>query len=69
MDDKLTKIFKDGLFLLGCDSEMSIDDVKILRAWLADGFYKNEQDNKLRKSKKSDYEWMLKRAEMMGGNV
>lgn len=66
---ELTELFKQGLFLLGRDTEMSMDDVKILRAYLAEGFYSFQQKNKYRRSEKSDHAWMLLQAEKMGVNV
>lgn len=68
MNERLVELFGEGLFLLGSSSEMSMDDVKILRAFLAEGFYKFGEKNKNRKSNKDDYEWMLGQANRMGVN-
>ena len=69
MNEKLIELFHHGLFLLGGESEMSMDDVKILRAFLAEGFYKFSDENKHRQSKKEDYAWMLAKANKMGVNA
>jgi len=69
MDERLIKLFHQGLSLLGSENEMSFDDVKILRAFLAEGFYKFSEENKHRQSKKEDYAWMLSQANKMGVNA
>jgi len=68
MNERLIKLVNDGLMLLGGSSEMSMDDVKILRAFLAQGFYDFSDKNKNRTSKKPDYDWMLNQAQKMGVN-
>ena len=68
MDEKLTQLFQDGLFLLGGGAEMSMDDTKILRAFLAEGFYRFADKNKARTSARTDYDWMLGQANKMGVN-
>lgn len=69
MDERLEELFHQGISLLGSESEMGFDDVKILRAFLAEGFYKFSTENKHRKSKKDDYAWMLAQANKMGVNA
>jgi len=69
MNERIIAIFEQGIRLLGSNSEMPIEDWKILRGMLAEGFYSFCEKNKNRKSKKSDYEWLLSQVNKMGINA
>ncbi len=68
MNDELCELLNEGIFLLGADSELGIENVRILRAWLAAGFYRFAEKNRHRKSALTDREWMTKQADKMGVN-
>lgn len=70
MDDRLIALLGRGLYLLGSDGDnLTSDDIKIMRAFLAEGFYSFEQKNKYRHSARDDYSWMLAQAKKMGVNI
>jgi hypothetical protein len=68
MNERLTALFREALFLVG-DTDLSMDDVKIMRAFIAQGFEYFDYENKHRTSKKDDYDWMLTKANKYGVNA
>ena len=68
MSDELIAIFQKALQTID-ESDSDLNDVKIMRAFIAQGFEYFDYENKHRTSKKNDYDWMLARASRMGVNA
>lgn len=69
MDDRLIELFSQAIWSVGSNSDdFTVDDIKIMRAYIAEGFYSFCDKNRNRTSKKSDYDWMLAQAKKFGVN-
>jgi hypothetical protein len=66
--DEFSDLFGSGVSLLGGTDELSLDQVKILRAFLAEGYYSFNEKHAATKSKRPVGEWMADLAFRSGVN-
>jgi hypothetical protein len=66
--DEFSDLFVSGVSLLGGTEELSLEQVKILRAFLAEGYYAFNEKHAATKSKRPVAEWMADMAFRSGVN-